>query len=153
MNAMMSRLSALGGAQHVDAADVRHPDVREQQIDAFLFEDRDRLGAVGGEQHVEAVAAQHDAQHVAHRRLIVHDEDARLGSALGRHRWPGSGLLDVSICSSAGRPDSYDRLICGCRRGSTRRGRRSPVLAPRIGSRTVTTVPAPTVDETLMVPL
>ena len=38
-------IDVLGRAQHVDAADVRHPDVGEQQIDAFLLEDGDRLVA------------------------------------------------------------------------------------------------------------
>ena len=30
-----------------------------------------------GDQHLVAVAAQHDAQHLAHRRLVVNDENAR----------------------------------------------------------------------------
>ena len=98
-------IELLRGTQHFDAADVRHPDVGEQQIDALLLENRDRLGAVGCQQHIVAIAAKHDAQHVAHRRLIVHDEDARLGSALGRGSVVGLDLARARLA------DSYDRFL------------------------------------------
>ena len=76
----------LGGAQHVDAAHVGHPDVRQQQVERLGLEPRDRLAPVLREHDVVAVAPQHDPQHLAHRRFVVNDEDARLRRPLSLPR-------------------------------------------------------------------
>jgi hypothetical protein len=66
----------LGRAQHVDAAQVRHLDIRDQQVDRFALEQADGGAAVLGEQHIVAFAPQHDGQQLAHRALIVDHENA-----------------------------------------------------------------------------
>ena len=67
----------LGGAQHLDAAQIRHLDVGDQQVDRLALERVDRGAAVLGQQHLVALAAEHDRQQLAHRSLIVDDENAR----------------------------------------------------------------------------
>ena len=79
----MSWIDPLGGAQHLDAAQVGHLDVGDQQIDRLALEQLDRRAAVLGEQHFVALAPQHDRQQLPHRPLIVDDEDARR-TAIGR---------------------------------------------------------------------
>ena len=64
-------------AQHFDAAQVGHLDVRDQQIDRLALQGVDGRPAVLGEQHLVALAAQHDRQQLAHRPLVVDDENAR----------------------------------------------------------------------------
>ena len=81
MNATRSRF--LRNSQHLDATDVGHTDVREQQIHPVALQDVDRLRPIGGHRHVVAVAPKHDAQHLPHRWLIVDDEDSRLGGGFG----------------------------------------------------------------------
>ena len=70
-------IDVLRRAQHVDAAQVGHLDVRDQQVHRLALEQVDRRAAVLGEQHFVSLAAQHDRQQLAHRPLIVDDEDAR----------------------------------------------------------------------------
>ena len=74
----------LRGTQHVDAAQVRHLDVRDQQVDRLALEQIDGRAAVVGEQHLVAFAPQHDRQELPHRPLIVHDENARRPAVGGR---------------------------------------------------------------------
>ena len=62
--------------------------VPETLLESELFESRDGLPAVGRHVHVVAVLSQHDAQHVAHRRLVVHDEQARCPRRLRVHAAP-----------------------------------------------------------------
>ena len=71
-------IDPLGGAKHLDAAHVGHLDVGDQQIEAAALELLDRRAAVLGQRHVVAFAAQHDGQQLAHRSLVVHDEQSRL---------------------------------------------------------------------------
>ena len=72
-----SACSALGLAQHVDAAAIGHADVRDQQIEGPLPQRREGLRAVLGRHHVVALARQHDGEELAHRPLVVDDQDAR----------------------------------------------------------------------------
>ena len=100
----------LGGAQHVDAAHVRHLDVGDQQVDRLALEQVDRGAAVLGEQHLVALAAQHDRQQLPHRPLVVDDEDARRPrgrrpSGAARYRW----LLMSSTSARAGQADRHGR--------------------------------------------
>ena len=74
----------LGRAQHLDAADVRHLDVGDQDVHGLFLEQRDGARAVLGEQDFVAFAPEHDGQQLAHRALVVHDEDARR-APLGGH--------------------------------------------------------------------
>ena len=58
-----------------------------------------RGAAVLGEQHLVALAPQHDRQQLAHRPLVVDDEDARGGrrSAIGVAAvWRRSSVLTLS---------------------------------------------------------
>ena len=80
------RIDALGGAQDLDAAHVSHLDVGDQQIDAFPLQNRDRGGAGLGEQDVVPLAFQNDREQLAHRSLVVDDEDPRQASAGRRGR-------------------------------------------------------------------
>ena len=76
----------LGRPQHVHAAHVGHLDVGDQQIDRLALERLDGGAAVLGEQHLVAFAAEHDRQQLAHRPLIVDDEDAWRTAGGGRRR-------------------------------------------------------------------
>ena len=124
-------IQLLGDLQHLDAAHVGHPDVREQQIDALALQHLDRRAAVLGHEHVVAVAPQHDPKHVAQRRLVVDDQDARLtwrraggtGSA-GAARAVAARLMPSSAARS-------DRRIAPLRQAET----------GATGSRTLTVVP------------
>ena len=96
-------IDALRGAKHVHAAQVGHLDVRDQQVDRLPLDQGDRLAAVLGEEHVVALPLQDDRQQLAHRPLVVGDEDAR-SAALGRDlRRLGIGLIHVVTSARAGR--------------------------------------------------
>src|SRR6185436_7384495 len=115
--------------------EVGHPDVREQQIHRILVHEGNRPTPALRHHDLVAVAAQHDAEHFAHRRLVVHHEHARrphLGRGLqiaGRRGW-GAHTARATSPASAG------SMIRGC----------------AYGSRTRTIVPWPTVDSTLIAP-
>ena len=83
-------IDLLRGAQHVDAAQVGHLDVGNQEIDRLVLEQVDGGAAVLGQEHLVPLASQHDRQQLAHRALIVDDEDAG-GAAIGRR---DGGLRD-----------------------------------------------------------
>ena len=84
---------ALGFAQQVHPVHLGHPDVGDEDIDPLPLEDVDRRRAVLRDQHVVPVAPQHDRQQLAHRALVVDDENARgrvrrgrrVGLHVGRH--------------------------------------------------------------------
>ena len=94
----------LRGAQHVDAAQVGHLDVGDQQVDRLALQRVDGGAAVLGEQHLVAFAAQHDRQQLPHRSLIVDDEDARRTAGRGGRRGVlGVGRAHVVTTARAGR--------------------------------------------------
>ena len=129
----------LGGAQHVHARDVGHLDVGEQQIEVRAAQLLDGVAAVFRHEHLVAIAPQHDAQHLAHRRLIVDDQDAdfaRRGRCGARVRWSGTGMGRRHAHTIAPSPavTTDDRDDAGS--------------GERIGSLTRTVVPVPTVDDT-----
>ena len=107
----MSRLQLLGGLQHIHAAHVGHPDVREQQIDTLALQHLDRRAAVLGHEHVVAVAPQHDAKHVAQRRLIVDDQDrvADWPPAGATRRRAESRAVAARLMPSSAMAESPDR--------------------------------------------
>ena len=96
-------VAGLGLAQHLHAVDVRQTDVGQQQVEDLVLKGRDGLAAVGGHVHVVAVLSQHDAQHVAHRRLIVHDEHARVGRCLSAHAAPPCTVPWATVPWACGR--------------------------------------------------
>ena len=83
------RVDALRGAKHVNTRHVGHLDVRDQQVEPPRFEIGYRRSAVFGQRHIVTFAPQDDRQQLAHRSLVVHDEELRTGS---RFRVPGSGF-------------------------------------------------------------
>jgi hypothetical protein len=74
-------VDVLGHAQDVHAGGVGHLDVRQHQIEALAPQQLDGALAVLGHLHVVAVALEDDLQHVAHRLLIVHDQQPRVWRA------------------------------------------------------------------------
>ena len=95
-------IDLLRGAQHVDAAQIGHLDVRDQQIDRLALEQIDRRAAVVGEQHFVAFAPQHDREELPHRPLIVHDENARRPAVGGRGDRLGGRAHDTTAAVRAG---------------------------------------------------
>ncbi len=95
-------IDLLGGAQHVDAAQVRHLDVGDQDVDRLPLERLDGRAAVLGQQHVVAFAPKDNRQQLPHRPLIVHHQDAG-ATALGRKRFLGIDGLHVVTSARAGR--------------------------------------------------
>ncbi len=85
-------IDALGGAQHFDAAHVGHLDVGDQEVEPAALELVDRLAAVFGKRDVVALAPQHDRQQLAHRPLVVDDEQSRLRGASSGFRAARSGF-------------------------------------------------------------
>ena len=67
----------------------------------------DRRAAVLGEQHLVAFAPQHDRQQLAHRSLVVDDEDARR-AAIGRRARSafGGGAHAVTTARAGRRTDT-----------------------------------------------
>ena len=100
----------LGGAQDLDAADVGHLDVGDQDVDRFLLERGDRALAVLGEQHLVALAPQEDGEHLPHRSLVVHDEDAR-GTAFGGDFWDGRAGVHVAHAVTAARAGRWTATV------------------------------------------
>src|SRR5262245_51476365 len=103
----------------------------------------DRLAAAFRKVHIVAIAAKHDSEHLPHRRLVVDDENA-----------------DFAV---AGRSLHLRRSDVRVRRGRTHTAAALAVtteasslvadLGKRIGRRTRTVVPVPTVDDTWIEPL
>ncbi len=94
-------VDALRGAQHLDAAEVRHLDIGNQQVDRFAFERVDGSTSALGEQHLVSLAPQHDREQLAHRPLIVHHQDA-WRTAIGRSRRRFGSCGHVSAVARAG---------------------------------------------------
>jgi hypothetical protein len=86
----------LRGTQDVDAAEIGHLDVRDQDVDRLAPEQIDRGAAVLGQQHFVALAPQHDLQHLAHRALIVDDQDPRRAPIGGGRGRLGDGVHDAT---------------------------------------------------------
>jgi hypothetical protein len=110
----------LGGAQHFNATQVRHPDVREEQIDRLAAKTLEGLASVLGDHHVIAVTPQHDAQHLSHRRLVVNDQNAWLARQLhlfggGRSRRGGFG--SNGCVTHRATPCAGTSLLTDARRG------------------------------------
>jgi hypothetical protein len=103
----------LRGAQHVDAAQVGHFDVGDQQVDRLALEHRDRRAPVLGEQHFVALAAQHDRQQLAHRSLVVDHQDARRPAIGRRRRRLQCGAHDTTV-ARAGRRTATVVPAFGC---------------------------------------
>ena len=102
----------LGGAQHLDAAHVGHLDVGDQQVDRLALEEVDRGAAVLGEQHLVALAPQHDRQQLAHRPLVVDDEDARR-AAIGRPASRGARWR-AHVVDRRARRQAHGHASCRC---------------------------------------
>jgi hypothetical protein len=88
----------LGGAQDLDTTEIRHLDVRNQQVDGFAFDEVDCRAPVFREHHFVAFAPQHDGQQLAHRPLVVDDENARR-AAIGRGLGALGGATHVVLMS------------------------------------------------------
>jgi hypothetical protein len=73
------------GTQHIDAAQIRHLDVGDQQIDRLTLQRIDCRTAVVRQHDLVAFPPQDNRQQFAHRSLIVDHENARR-SADGRRR-------------------------------------------------------------------
>ena len=67
--------------QQRDAVEPRHADVGQHHVDIFAGDQVAGRDAVLGGQHLEAVALKQQPHPLAHRLLVVGDQDARL---LGR---------------------------------------------------------------------
>jgi hypothetical protein len=127
-------IDALGGPQYFDAAHVGHLDVGNEEVEAAALELVDRLLAVFGKDDIVPLAAQHDRQQLAHRPLVVHDEQARGAGSGFRAARSGFGVVEFFVQGHS------VRLLT-----------RLYVLAPigtRAGRRTLTIVPFPGVELT-----
>ena len=93
----------LRGAEHVDAAQIGHLDVRDQQIHRLALEEIDCRAAVVGQQHFVPFATQDDRQEFPHRSLVVDDEDARRTAFGRRLQRLGGGAHDATALVRAGR--------------------------------------------------
>ena len=102
-------------AQHLDAVDLRHPDVGDQEVERLAASSSSIAAcAVLGDEHVVPVALQQDRQHLAHRALVVDDEDAR-GLADG---WRPRSVVTVPAMSGVPPRSVGDRPLVrgvGCR--------------------------------------
>jgi len=67
-------VQALRLAQQIDAGDLRHPDVGDDQVEASFSQRVERRPAVIRGRYVISLTAKCEGQHLPHRRLIVHDE-------------------------------------------------------------------------------
>ena len=86
MNATMSRFASLAARSTSTPLTSGIRMSESSRSIAVALQDVDRLRPVRGHRHVVAVAPKHDAQHLPHRRLVVDDEDPRLGGRLGGSR-------------------------------------------------------------------
>ncbi len=97
------RVHLLGGAEHVDAAHVRHLDVGDQQVERPAFQRGDSRTPVLGERHLVAFALEHDRQQFAHRPLVVHHKNARRSPLGGGRRNYFLRRIHVVTSARAGR--------------------------------------------------
>jgi hypothetical protein len=58
------------------AAAVGHPDVGDQEVEGTLAQRGERLRAVLRGHYLVSVAGEHDREELAHRTLVVHQQDA-----------------------------------------------------------------------------
>ena len=77
MMTMASGASSADRAEQLQAVHARHPDVGQHDVDVLAADQLAGRDAVLGDEHVEAVALEQDAHPLAHRLLVVHDQDAR----------------------------------------------------------------------------
>ena len=73
------------GAGRLEPAEPRHHHVHHDDVGPLGPDGGQRLGAVGGEHDVVAVELQAAPQRLAHRLVVVDDEDAVLGVGRGAH--------------------------------------------------------------------
>ncbi len=71
--------------EKLETVHTRHPNIGEHDIDVLAAEQIAGGHAVLGQQDVEAVPLKQDTHPLAHRLLIVHDEDARRFVPRARH--------------------------------------------------------------------
>jgi hypothetical protein len=75
---MVTRLTSRNGfSKRVDA---RHPDVGEDHVHVLARDDLACRQAVIGRQHLEAIALEQDAQPLAHRLLVIDDQNPGHGA-------------------------------------------------------------------------
>ncbi len=122
------RVHPLRRAQHVEPGHVGHVDVRDQQIDRPALELVEGLPPVLGHHHLVALAAEDDGEQLAHRPLVVDDEDAarcvRRPAALSPDRWPccrDRPAVPRGPCAAAKRRTSARRSA----------GRMTSIVVPR----------------------
>src|SRR4051794_27666571 len=83
------RAALLQGAQHAEAVEAGHGEVQGHRVRPRGAALRERLVAVAGRaDHVEAGSAERAAEHGAHERRVVGDDDAGGGG----HRWLSGDL-------------------------------------------------------------
>ncbi len=78
---LAARIDVADGAQHVEAADVRHPQIDHDQIGAPRLQQRDGVAAVGAGVSVVAGAPREAAHHLQDPLLVVDDHQQRLQPA------------------------------------------------------------------------
>ena len=93
---MTSGADVANRRQQLHAVQPRHADVGQHDVDVLARDQFARDHAVFGGQHLEPVALEQQPHPLAHRLLVVGDQDARL---LGRYADPGS-RLPASLASS-----------------------------------------------------
>jgi hypothetical protein len=103
-------IDSLGGPQYLDAAQVRHFDVRNQDVDRLVLECVDGRSTAVGQKHLIPLPAQDYSQQLSHRALIVDHEDPRgtaIAVGVGRRHGVPTG------CSAGNRTDTVVPLP-GC---------------------------------------
>jgi hypothetical protein len=70
------------GLEQPDAVETGHPDVGEHRVQVLAPDNLLGGQAVGGNHHLEAIALEQDAQPLAHRLLIVHNQNSRHAGSL-----------------------------------------------------------------------
>src|SRR6185369_4919209 len=100
-------------AQDLDAVTVGELDVGDDEVDRPARQYVGRGAAAVREHHLEALLAQHDAEHLAHRGLVVNDEDRLLQSTLPV---ASDSTFDCRGCYSAPLSGSTTMLACRARR-------------------------------------
>ena len=84
-----------------DPVESRHPDIGEDDVDVLGGHQLARLQAVFGDQHVEPIALEQQAHPLAHRLLIVGDQDTRFVGARHGERWlPHDACLEETSTDS-----------------------------------------------------
>ncbi len=89
MQTMASGAMRAGGLEQLEPVHARHADVGEDDVDVFAADQVARGESIVGNRHLEPIALEQDAHPLAHRLLIVDNQDAQ---RFVHGPWPGGAV-------------------------------------------------------------